>query len=214
MKRELANKMYTPSAYFLGRFFSHIILQVLSPIIMISILFWKIGIVTDQDNWLLFMAYGCLGNIIYVGQGYFIGIVFNEEATAKLVNLLVIMVMFCTNGVLCNTGTANAFIVFISKYSPSRMMCEGFYRRVTFQIPDLSDKTLYSIDPTPFDDIAKFGIDVSKIANASIPISQKIALDQLNYDYGDPKCIMGMAIWLGFWFIASIIGINMKFRKL
>jgi hypothetical protein len=72
-----------------------------------------------------------LGNIIYCGQGYFIGIAFSEEATAKLMNLLVIMIMFCTNGVLCNTGTANAFIVFISNYSPSRMMCEGFFRRVT-----------------------------------------------------------------------------------
>lgn len=151
-----------------------------------------------------------------MGQGYFIGIVFNEESTAKLMNLLVIMVMFCTNGVLCNTGTASAFIVFISDYSPSRMMCEGFFRRVTFQIPDASDSSLYMLDPQAFEDFNKKYpmVDISKLANATIPISQEAALEQLNYTYGDKKCITGMAIWLGFWFVASIIGINMKFRKL
>ena len=131
MKRELANKMYSPTAYFLGRFLSNIILQVMSPMIMISILFWNIGIETDKDNLLLFLAYGVIANCIFCGQGYFIGIVVSEESSAKLTNLLVIMVMFCANGVLCNTGTANAFIVFISTWSPSRMMCEGFFRRVT-----------------------------------------------------------------------------------
>lgn len=88
-------------------------------------------------------------------------------------NLLVIMVMFCTNGVLCNTGTASAFIVFISNYSPSRMMCEGFYRRVTFQIPDLSDETLYQRDPEAFEKFHRLypELDISKLANTSVPIS-------------------------------------------
>jgi ABC-type multidrug transport system permease subunit len=130
MKRELANKMYTPTAYFLGRFVSNMIIQVAYPLIMILILFWNIGIITDSNNFWWLMAFGLIGNFIYCGQGYFIGIMVNNEDSAKLANLLVIMVMFCTNGVLCNMNSASAFVKFISSYSPSRYNCEGFLRRM------------------------------------------------------------------------------------
>jgi hypothetical protein len=74
MKRELANKMYSPTAYFLGRFTSNMILQVAYPLIMIMMLFWNIGIDTSRDNFLWLLAFGLMGNFIYCGQGYFIGI--------------------------------------------------------------------------------------------------------------------------------------------
>jgi hypothetical protein len=104
--------------------------------IMILILFWNIGIDTSQDNFLWLAAFGLMGNFIYCGQGYFIGIVVSDPASAKLANLMVIMVMFCTNGVLCNMDSASPFISFISAYSPSRYNCEGFFRRMLLQVPD------------------------------------------------------------------------------
>ena len=130
MKRELANKMYSPTAYFLGRFLSNMIIQIFYPMIMILILFWNLGIDTTQDNFLWLCAFGLMGNFIYCGQGYFIGIVVSDPGSAKLANLMVIMVMFCTNGVLCNMDSASVFIKFISTYSPSRYNCEGFFRRM------------------------------------------------------------------------------------
>jgi hypothetical protein len=130
MRRELANKMYSPTAYFLGRFTSNMIIQVAYPLIMILILFWNIGIITSRENFLWLLAYGLMGNFIYCGQGYFIGIMVTDAGAAKLCNLLVIMIMFCTNGVLCNMKTASPFITFISAYSPSRYNCEGFFRRM------------------------------------------------------------------------------------
>ena len=136
MKRELANKMYSPTAYFLGRFASNMIIQIAYPLIMIFILFWNLGIDTSQDNLLWLLAFGLMGNFIYCGQGYFIGIVVSDPASAKLANLMVIMVMFCTNGVLCNMDSASGFITFISAYSPSRYNCEGFFRRMIVQVPN------------------------------------------------------------------------------
>ena len=44
MSRELANKMYSPTAYYLGRYLSNIIIQLLYPMIMILILYWNIDI--------------------------------------------------------------------------------------------------------------------------------------------------------------------------
>lgn len=67
MKRELANKMYSPTAYFLGRFLSNMIIQVAYPMIMILILFWNIGIVTTKENFYWLAAYGLMGNFIYCG---------------------------------------------------------------------------------------------------------------------------------------------------
>lgn len=130
MKRELANKMYSPTAYFLGRFISNMIVQIAYPTIMILIIFWNVGIDTSNQNLEWLFAFGLLGNFIYCAQGYFIGIVVNDPAAAKLTNLMVIMVMFTTNGVLCNMDSASAFISFISTYSPSRYNCEGFFRRM------------------------------------------------------------------------------------
>lgn len=65
MRRELANKMYSPSAYYLGRFISNLILQFVYPIIMILAIFWFIDIDTDVDNFLYIMSFGLIGNFVF-----------------------------------------------------------------------------------------------------------------------------------------------------
>ena len=67
MERELANKMYGPSAYFTARFFSNMLIQLLYPIIMILILFWGLGIVSSFENLCWIMLYGILGAIVFSG---------------------------------------------------------------------------------------------------------------------------------------------------
>lgn len=65
MKRELANKMYSPSAYFLGRYTSNVIMQVFYPMVMILILFWGVSINTDLDNFLWLTTFGLVGNFLF-----------------------------------------------------------------------------------------------------------------------------------------------------
>ena len=67
MKRELANKMYSPTAYFLGRFLSNMILQIFYPLIMILVLFWAAGIDESYENFLWMMAFGFMGNFVFCG---------------------------------------------------------------------------------------------------------------------------------------------------
>jgi len=50
MKRELANKMYTPTAYFFGRFISNILIQVAMPVVLVLIMFWGLDIQETGDN--------------------------------------------------------------------------------------------------------------------------------------------------------------------
>ena len=156
MCRELANKMYSPSAYFLGRFFSNLLIQFMYPAIMILVLFWLIDIDTDANNFLWFSAFGCLSNFIFCGQGYFLGILVLDESNVKIVNFMVIMFWISCNGVLANLTTANWFIKALGKISPMRFTCEGFVRTIIKQIPDLSED-----DQQPF----------------PLPISQQKILD-------------------------------------
>ena len=74
MKRELANKMYTPSAYFLGRFLSNLILQMIYPFIMVIMLFWAMGIQNTSKQFILMSAFAATGNAVFCAQGYFLGI--------------------------------------------------------------------------------------------------------------------------------------------
>jgi len=145
MQRELANKMYTPTAYFLGRYLSNIIVQILYPMIMILWLFWFISIDTSFENFIWFALYGNLSNFVFCGQGYFLGITFPDETNVKIINFMFIMVWIASNGVLCNLESANWFIRGISKISPTRFNCEGFLRRVTIQVPDYT----HNVPPMP-----------------------------------------------------------------
>jgi len=138
MQRELANKMYSPTAYYLGRFISNLIVQILYPLIMILILFWLIDIDTSLNNFLWFMAFGLLSNFVFCGQGFFLGIMVLDESSVKIINVLFVMVFLASNGVLCNLTTANWFIKGLSHISPNRFNTEGFVRRVITEIPDLT----------------------------------------------------------------------------
>ena len=90
---------------------------------------------TSWNNFMWLCLYGNLSNMVFCGQGYFMGIMFDEESV-KIINLMVIMVWITTNGVLCNLTTANWLIKGLSHISPSRFNCEGFIRRVSTEIPD------------------------------------------------------------------------------
>lgn len=105
MKRELASKMYTPSAYFFGRFFSNCIFQTLYPTIMTLCMFWHLEIDTSWENFRAFYSIGVISNFVFTGVGYFVGICITNENTALLVGMFVVSVFVATNGALTNLSS-------------------------------------------------------------------------------------------------------------
>jgi len=180
--------MYSPTAYYLGRFLSNLLLQLLYPMIMIFCLFWILDINTDMTNFLWITAFGIMSNFVFCGQGFFLGTMILDESNVKLVNILFVMVFLATNGVLCNLNSANWFIKGLSKISPNRFNTEGFVRCVTMQIPDYTE----------------YGL----------PISQEDVLEQFGYTWGFDYCIEGLIVWFFVWIFLTIIGINLKFKNL
>jgi hypothetical protein len=129
--REIANKMYTPTAGFLGRFLSTAILQMPIPVVMIIIIFWNIGIDTSIENFGYMVLFSILANFVFNGQGYFLGIVTNDDTTSKDMNVLLTMIFMTGNGVLCNLKDVNWFIHILAVISPLRYLSEAFLRCVT-----------------------------------------------------------------------------------
>ena len=75
--------------------------------------------------------FGCLSNVVFCGQGYFIGIWIDNEDGCKTVNSLVAMCWMAANGVLSNLTTANWFISGFAWISPFRYNCEAYVRIFT-----------------------------------------------------------------------------------
>ena len=65
MKREFASRMYSPTAYWFGRFLSNMIIQTAYPLIMIVCIFWFLDIDTDGHNFGLMLTYGLIANWIF-----------------------------------------------------------------------------------------------------------------------------------------------------
>ncbi len=61
------------------------------------------GIVTSAENFAYTISYGLMGNFVYSGQGYLVGILVTNDDSAKIVNFMIIMIVFATNGILCNS---------------------------------------------------------------------------------------------------------------
>ena len=195
MQRELSNKMYTPTTYFIGSFLSNLIMQLIHPIIMVCMLFWTCSINESYNNFIWFIAFAQISNLVFCGQGYFCGTMVTDGDSAKLVNLVFLMTWITGNGVLANLDHPNWIVNLLCHISPGRYNCEGFLRRMVQQVPDLTtgDDPHY---PIP------------------LPISPDIVLQQYNYTWGDNYCLNALLIWFGVWVVLSLIGINLKYRNL
>ena len=117
-KRELANKMYTPTTYFLGRFLSNFILQLFYPVSFVLVVFWGLSIDTSFNNFIIFVFYAGLLNFVNVAQGYFCGVLSDNEEAAKQINTFAILLFMLTSGGLGNVDSFPTFIKYISYCSP------------------------------------------------------------------------------------------------
>jgi len=190
MERELASKMYSPTAYFIGCFMSTLIVQFIHPVILFTGMFFCIGIDTSFQNYCWVMAYAQISNFLFCGQGYLLGILVTDENDVKLVNLLFLLTWTTGTGILCNLSTANWFVRGLSHVSPGRYNTEGFVRCLTRQVPDLNlNETL------------------------PLPVSQQDILKQFEFTWGEEYCLYALIIWFFALFAMSLIAINLKYRK-
>lgn len=134
LKRELGSKMYVPSAYYIGRFVSNILIQMFYPIIMITTIFLGLGIDHNIENYSMMMLIAFLGNFVFCGQGYFMGTVISDENQAKSLNMLLVLILFPTSGVMVNLDQANIFVKAIADVSPLRYVNEAFFTVLMYSI--------------------------------------------------------------------------------
>ena len=102
MKRELASNMYTASAYFLGRYFSHLIQIMIIPFSMMTIMFWAIGIDESWDNCFWVFALAFAAGFCFCAQGFFWGLLITDENRVQQANVFMIMCWIASNGCLVN----------------------------------------------------------------------------------------------------------------
>lgn len=128
MTRELSNKMYTPVAYFLGRLLSQFMIQFIPPIIMFLMLFWCLAIDQSWNNLLWLLGFSIVGNFTWAAMGFFVGLTIPDESDgAKVINVMLCMIFMSVNGGIVNPSTTNAFVRFLSRVTPARFICEGFF---------------------------------------------------------------------------------------
>lgn len=82
-KRELANNMYTPTTYFLGRYLSNLIFQLFYPVSQILITINGLGIDTSLENVGWFVSYAVALNVASCAQGYLFGSMSDDLNVAK-----------------------------------------------------------------------------------------------------------------------------------
>jgi len=77
------NKMYTPTPYLFGRMFSHILLQLFSPVLMSLILYFGLG-ANDHLEYFLGFVFCCMEvNLIGCIMGYWCGVLFKNSDAAR-----------------------------------------------------------------------------------------------------------------------------------
>ena len=110
--------MYTPTTYFLGRFTSHLLLQLVYPVTFVLFVFWGLSIDTSLENFCVFVLYAILLNLTMSAQGYFCGVLSDSEEVAKQVNTFMILLFMLTSGGLGNAAAFPSYINWLSYVSP------------------------------------------------------------------------------------------------
>lgn len=103
------NKMYTPTPYLFGRMFSHVMLQIFSPILMTIILFFGLGTAesTKVEAFFGFMICALEVNLIGCFIGYFCGVAFKNSDAARQAGTLFMIVFHLLSGGLSNMAATN-----------------------------------------------------------------------------------------------------------
>ncbi|CDW81306.1 abc transporter family protein [Stylonychia lemnae] len=129
-KRELMNKMYTPTIYFFGRITSGMIIQIYYPIMLNLILYFGLGINISAKNFFLWLSLAIQINLIGCAMGYFCGVLFDNDTQARSLSTFLMLFFMLVAGGLNNSTTYIPFIQQLQYISPMRYGVEGFFRGI------------------------------------------------------------------------------------
>ena len=130
--REVTNKMYSASAYYLAITTSSSLVVVIYPLVVTLTSFFFFGLEHDSFNdyleWLMIMALTMIAGSIF---GFTLGTFCDNEMAGTMSNSLMIQIFTFGAGFYANTGTGMNFLVRIITYvSPMRYTSELLMRRV------------------------------------------------------------------------------------
>ena len=136
-EREIANRMYSVSAYYLASTLASLFVFFLYPIFTAVISYWYFGFESpDWPGCLDWMA--TLGLMSFVGSlwGFSFGTFFRNEMNALQFNLVFILIFNLGAGHVANIGEGvNYFAKFISTVSPVRYGTEMLMSRIVKGTP-------------------------------------------------------------------------------
>ena len=84
----------------------------------------------------MFFLYVIALNFVMCSQGYFCGVLTDNETGAQQINTFAILLFMLTSGGLGNLATFPTFIAWISYISPQRYALQGYFFRLSRQIPE------------------------------------------------------------------------------
>lgn len=128
--REQANKMYAPSAWYLGNYLVSVSNMMFYPFIVSTLSFFFLQF-NDKgfSNYLTWVGIMVLQAFSGASFGFMYSSLFENEMTAMLVNQFVIIILNFGGGTFANLGSgANWFVKFIGYISPFRYAIEMLLR--------------------------------------------------------------------------------------
>jgi ABC-type multidrug transport system permease subunit len=128
LRRELMNRMYTPTAYYFARVTSGILFQFIYPVILSSIIFWCYGVHISPQNFFMFLANAC--GIVTCGCaiGFFCGVAFSNDRIAMDFMNLLIQYTYLLGGGYGNNNSRDIVNKYLTYASPCRYGAEIYFR--------------------------------------------------------------------------------------
>ena len=141
-KRELMNKMYTPTIYYFARVSSGMLIQVFYPCIFTLVTFWGFKINESAENFFLWLFLSLQLNLVGCSMGYFCGVTFDDDNSARSLSTFLMLLFMLTAGGFNNAGTYPPFVEQIQYVSPNRYAVEGFFRGIIRDHPYVDEDKL------------------------------------------------------------------------
>ncbi len=130
-KREIMNHMYSPTAYFFARTLSGMLVQIISPILMTTLVFFALGVVINFDTIFHFLFSAIQLSLVGCAIGYLSGILFDDDNIARGFVMMFALIFMLVSGGLNNAANYPPVVDQMQYISPNRYALENFFRTIT-----------------------------------------------------------------------------------
>jgi ATP-binding cassette subfamily G (WHITE) protein 1 len=139
--RELSNKMYVVSAYYLTKILAEIPVYFLSPLLMEIIVYFGIGLTVTAAKFFYFYLVMLLITLAASALGYFCSSIFTSPENAVGISPIILMPIMLFGGLFANSGSYPSWIGWIQYISPIRYGLEALVRNEFLDREMLPDVT-------------------------------------------------------------------------